>query len=46
MGLGDTPQPFAALARRMALPQTACIALAGPLHVEGHRAGPGVVRII
>ena len=29
----DTPKPYAALARRMALPQTAVLALAGPLEV-------------
>ena len=32
-GLGDAPAPFAALARHMALPATACLALAGPIEV-------------
>lgn len=32
-GLGDTPAAFTALAQRMALPQTACLALSGPLEV-------------
>ncbi|KAL3131160.1 hypothetical protein ABBQ38_000465 [Trebouxia sp. C0009 RCD-2024] len=30
-GYGDTPEPYARLARQMALPQTACLALPGPL---------------
>ncbi len=38
-GLGDSPAPFAALARRMALPQTACLALPGPLVVPGTDGG-------
>ncbi|KAK9825643.1 hypothetical protein WJX81_003864 [Elliptochloris bilobata] len=32
-GLGDTAGPFARMAERMALPQTACLALGGPLSV-------------
>ncbi|KAF6264330.1 Alpha/Beta hydrolase protein [Scenedesmus sp. NREL 46B-D3] len=32
-GLGDKPAAFAALARRIQLPQTACLALSGPLEV-------------
>ncbi|DBB02306.1 TPA: hypothetical protein ACH3X3_011319 [Trebouxia sp. C0006] len=30
-GYGDTPEPYAKLARQMALPQTACLALPGPI---------------
>ena len=40
-GLGDTPRPYAALARRMQLPSTAALVLAGPLEVpetDGGRA--------
>lgn len=39
--LQDTPKPYAALAARMALPQTATLALAGPMEVpetDGGRA--------
>ncbi|GAX76125.1 hypothetical protein CEUSTIGMA_g3568.t1 [Chlamydomonas eustigma] len=38
-GLGDTPKPYAALARRMALPQTATLALAGLLEVPESGGG-------
>ncbi|KAF8060498.1 histidine--tRNA ligase [Scenedesmus sp. PABB004] len=38
-GLGDTPAAFTALARRMALPQTACLALSGPLRVPETHGG-------
>lgn len=30
-GYGDRPEPYAKLARQMALPQTACLALPGPI---------------
>ncbi|PSC68906.1 malonate-ligase [Micractinium conductrix] len=38
-GLGDRPAAFAALARRMALPQTAALALGGPQEVPFSEGG-------
>ncbi|WIA35235.1 hypothetical protein OEZ86_003697 [Tetradesmus obliquus] len=38
-GLGDKPAAFTALAQRMQLPQTACLALSGPLEVPETRGG-------
>jgi predicted esterase len=38
-GLGDTPAAFARLARQLALPQTATLALPGPLEVPGTEGG-------
>ena len=35
----DTPKPYAALAKRMALPQTATLALAGPIEVPESNGG-------
>lgn len=38
-GLGDTPEPFAQLARKMALPQTAALALRAPIALPFGLAG-------
>jgi hypothetical protein len=35
----DTPKPYAALAKRMDLPQTATLALAGPIEVPESNGG-------
>eukprot|EP00879_Flechtneria_rotunda_P025739 GHRR01027378.1.p1 GENE.GHRR01027378.1~~GHRR01027378.1.p1 ORF type:complete len:149 (+),score=50.62 GHRR01027378.1:423-869(+) len=37
--LGDTPKAFTALAKRMVLPHTACLALSGPLRVPETNGG-------
>ena len=43
--LKDTPKPYAALAKRMQLPQTASLALAGPLEVPETNGGRAWLQV-